>query len=283
MLIESVQSSPHASRETNKDLTQTGSGAWESEARSNLSIRTTTGVSLPATARSFRPQRLQGPCSGRLKPRSCAGHRSRPSASRYAPSAPHPDPCRLRLSSSRPTLWTSTAVSWPKARSSLVSYPHDNPPRAVADPPHPCRPGPSSSSRAGRSTRQLPALAPRADLHRVHQMRKIHAELLDYSPPVRLLTLLDSLRPASDPLAASTPEWPFKRSYLSNVSQDTLEAEEKERQEIIQMTDAAKTKALVTVLKGSEGLEALTTPRGFLLTGPPGTYVVQCRPGVATS
>lgn len=44
-----------------------------------------------------------------------------------------------------------------------------------------------------------------------------------------------------------------------------------EREEILAMTDKAKTKALVQVLKSENELEGLMTPKGFLLTGPPGT------------
>ena len=50
-----------------------------------------------------------------------------------------------------------------------------------------------------------------------------------------------------------------------------LPSEQAERMEIVGMSEKARSKALVTVLKGSQGLEDLDTPRGFLLTGPPGT------------
>jgi protein AFG1 len=46
--------------------------------------------------------------------------------------------------------------------------------------------------------------------------------------------------------------------------------EQGERNALIAMSEAAKSTALVKVLKESEGLEALDTPKGFLLTGPPG-------------
>lgn len=47
--------------------------------------------------------------------------------------------------------------------------------------------------------------------------------------------------------------------------------EEAERQEIIGMSDKARSKALVAVLRSEGELASLATPRGFLLTGPPGT------------
>lgn len=53
-----------------------------------------------------------------------------------------------------------------------------------------------------------------------------------------------------------------------------LPHEEAEREQLIAMDDASKSKALVKVLKDAEGLEGLDTPRGFLLTGPPGTLVL---------
>ena len=37
------------------------------------------------------------------------------------------------------------------------------------------------------------------------------------------------------------------------------------------MADHERSTQLVKVLKESEGLQDLTTPKGFLLTGPPGT------------
>ena len=52
---------------------------------------------------------------------------------------------------------------------------------------------------------------------------------------------------------------------------DLTDAELAERQEILNMSDAAKSKALVQVLKSENELEGLMTPKGFLLTGPPGT------------
>lgn len=105
-------------------------------------------------------------------------------------------------------------------------------------------------------------------------MRKLHAELLDYQPPIRLLTLLEALRPTSELQGAVVPEWPFKRSFLSSLGTDLLPSEAAERQEIVEMSEKSRSKALVKVLKGEQGLEALNTPKGFLLTGPPGTCVV---------
>lgn len=104
-------------------------------------------------------------------------------------------------------------------------------------------------------------------------MRKLHQVLLDYQPPIRLLTLLESLRPSTDPLAqaAEPPAWPFKRSALSTIGTDLLPEEEAERREILALGDKARSKALVSVLKEEQHLAMLDTPKGFLLTGPPGT------------
>lgn len=52
---------------------------------------------------------------------------------------------------------------------------------------------------------------------------------------------------------------------------DLTPEEAEERQALIAMDEASKSTALVKVLKEAEGLEDLSTPKGFLLTGPPGT------------
>jgi protein AFG1 len=88
---------------------------------------------------------------------------------------------------------------------------------------------------------------------------------------VQLLTLLETLRPSTDPLAGKIPEWPFKRSPLSSIGSALLPSELSERDAIVSMGEKERSTALVKVLKESEGLEDLTTPKGFLLTGPPGT------------
>ncbi|GAA6063760.1 hypothetical protein JCM10212_002712 [Sporobolomyces blumeae] len=113
------------------------------------------------------------------------------------------------------------------------------------------------------------------------QIRKLHEELLDYQPPIRLLTLLESIRelpPPSSPNsgsavapASSFPAWPFKRSPLSELGQDLLPEELEERNRLVALSEKEKTTQLVKVLKAHEGLEDLDTPKGFLLTGPPGT------------
>ena len=95
--------------------------------------------------------------------------------------------------------------------------------------------------------------------------------MLDYNPPVRLLTLLESIRSPSDNSPQTAPTWPFKRSSLSSVGVELSPEEEAERQEIIGMSDKARSKALVAVLRSEGELASLATPRGFLLTGPPGT------------
>ncbi|KAK4699334.1 hypothetical protein P7C70_g6928, partial [Phenoliferia sp. Uapishka_3] len=115
------------------------------------------------------------------------------------------------------------------------------------------------------------------------QMRKVHQNLLSYQPPIRLLTLLESLRPSTDPALANKepPAWPFKRSPLSEIGMDLLPEEEAERNAILELGEKARSRALVAVLKGEQHLEALDTPKGFLLTGPPGT-VFFAHPSITT-
>ncbi|GAA5914046.1 hypothetical protein JCM6882_001832 [Rhodosporidiobolus microsporus] len=114
------------------------------------------------------------------------------------------------------------------------------------------------------------------------QIRKLHEQLLDYQPPVRLVTLLESIRslPSSDTAPTSSvsaltspslPAWPFRRSALSVLGQDLSPEEEEERRMLASLSEREKTTQLVKVLKAHEGLEDLDTPKGFLLTGPPGT------------
>ncbi|BGP36208.1 hypothetical protein JCM10449v2_000106 [Rhodotorula kratochvilovae] len=111
------------------------------------------------------------------------------------------------------------------------------------------------------------------------QLRKLHAELLDYQPPVHLLTLLESIRGISSPSTSSTtvsttsslPAWPFKRSPLSHLGAGLSPEQEAERASLAHLSERQKTTELVKVLKAHEGLEELDTPKGFLLTGPPGT------------
>ncbi|KAK4050422.1 hypothetical protein OIV83_003492 [Microbotryomycetes sp. JL201] len=107
-------------------------------------------------------------------------------------------------------------------------------------------------------------------------IRKLHEELLDYNPPIRLLTLLEALRPTSELVANATtsapsPAWPFKRSPMSSVGTGLLPAEEQERQRLLAMSETTKSTELVKALTDKSALEDLDTPRGFLLTGPPGT------------
>ena len=104
--------------------------------------------------------------------------------------------------------------------------------------------------------------------------------MLDYQPPVQLVTLLDSIRslPSYSKSESNAvvrpsafPAWPFKRSALSNLGEGLSESEEQERQRLLALSDKEKTTQLVKALKAHEGLEDLDTPKGFLLTGPPGT------------
>lgn len=99
---------------------------------------------------------------------------------------------------------------------------------------------------------------------------------------MRLVTLLESLRslPSASPTSSasstdatslSLPAWPFRRSALSSLGAGLSVEEENERRALSLLSDGEKTKQLVKVLKDGEGLEDLETPKGFLLTGPPGT------------
>lgn len=97
---------------------------------------------------------------------------------------------------------------------------------------------------------------------------------------MQLVTLLDSIRSLpSNTKSESTavvkpsgfPAWPFKRSALSNLGEGLSDSEEQERQRLLALSDKEKTTQLVKALKAHEGLEDLDTPKGFLLTGPPGT------------
>ncbi|KWU41050.1 hypothetical protein RHOSPDRAFT_23715 [Rhodotorula sp. JG-1b] len=99
------------------------------------------------------------------------------------------------------------------------------------------------------------------------QIRKLHADLLDYQPPVQLVTLLDSIRS----LPSNSKSESNARSALSNLGEGLSESEEQERQRLLALSDKEKTTQLVKALKAHEGLEDLDTPKGFLLTGPPGT------------
>ncbi|GAA5842336.1 hypothetical protein JCM5353_000763 [Sporobolomyces roseus] len=112
------------------------------------------------------------------------------------------------------------------------------------------------------------------------QIRKLHEQLIDYQPPIRLLTLLESIRELSPPSSnqstsvvpkSSFPAWPFRRSAYSDLGQDLLPQEVDERNRLMALSEKEKTTQLVKVLKAHEGLEDLDTPKGFLLTGPPGT------------
>ncbi|GAA5974412.1 hypothetical protein JCM11641_005268 [Rhodosporidiobolus odoratus] len=109
------------------------------------------------------------------------------------------------------------------------------------------------------------------------QLRRIHETLLDYQPPVRLVTLLESLRSLPSPTDSSPtsppalPAWPFRRSPLSTLGMGLSEEEKTERRQLAGLSEKEKTTQIVKVLKANEGLENLDTPKGFLLTGPPGT------------
>ncbi|GAA5999954.1 uncharacterized protein JCM10292_003554 [Rhodotorula paludigena] len=114
------------------------------------------------------------------------------------------------------------------------------------------------------------------------QLRKLHAELLDYQPPVHLFTLLESIRalptassasstPSALTTTSSVPAWPFQRSPLSDLEPGLSAEQEAERRQLAQLSEREKGAQLVKVLKAHEELEGLDTPKGFLLTGPPGT------------
>lgn len=80
------------------------------------------------------------------------------------------------------------------------------------------------------------------------QMRKVHAELLDYQPPVRLLTLLESLRPTTDRSSTSSPEWPFQRSSFSSAGQGLTVDEQAQRKDILSLSNKERSKALGMLL-----------------------------------
>jgi len=132
----------------------------------------------------------------------------------------------------------------------------------------------------GRLHRLLPFADASLPLLLALQLRKLHTELIDYQPPVHLLTLLESIRAISSPPSSSTsavattsslPAWPFTRSPLSNLGIGLSPEEEADRRSLSLLSEKQKTTELVKVLKAHEGLEELDTPKGFLLTGPPGT------------
>lgn len=142
--------------------------------------------------------------------------------------------------------------------------------------------GAAESARAGAQARRRLWNGRRRPLTlpMLPQIRKLHADLLDYQPPVQLVTLLDSIRslPSKSNSQAVTksassgwPAWPFRRSALSSLGPGLSDAEEQERQHLLALSDKEKTTQLVKALKAHEGLEDLDTPKGFLLTGPPGT------------
>jgi SpoVK/Ycf46/Vps4 family AAA+-type ATPase len=58
---------------------------------------------------------------------------------------------------------------------------------------------------------------------------------------------------------------------MSELGQELLPQEVEERNRLMALSEKEKTTQLVKVLKAHEGLEDLDTPKGFLLTGPPGT------------
>ena len=89
-------------------------------------------------------------------------------------------------------------------------------------------------------------------------MRDIHRTLMDYRPPLELSLLLDNMASPS-----ARPVW------LSDSSAD-LDHEDRARKSITSLSARQKEKALVKLLSPEEELMNLTTPTGFLCTGPPG-------------
>lgn len=96
------------------------------------------------------------------------------------------------------------------------------------------------------------------------QLRKLLEELKDYTPPLDLLAKLSPDAPllAREAIKAEREgrgaSWWKGLTGSSDASGGGKTPTERER-------------ALVKVLSGEEELEALTTPKGILLTGPPGT------------
>ncbi|TXT13692.1 hypothetical protein VHUM_01059 [Vanrija humicola] len=86
----------------------------------------------------------------------------------------------------------------------------------------------------------------------VMKLRRLAAELASYEPPLDLVSKLG----ARPPLAASERAWYDRLPGL---------------RERVLPDDGERGKALVRVLTGEEEIANLTTPRGILLTGPPGS------------
>ncbi|KAJ9100959.1 hypothetical protein QFC19_005355 [Naganishia cerealis] len=94
----------------------------------------------------------------------------------------------------------------------------------------------------------------------VMQLRKLLEELQDYSPPLDLLAKLSPDAPLLAREALKAEKAGKGSSWWKSISSNGKPEGPTERE-----------RALVKVLSGEEELEALTTPKGILLTGPPGT------------
>ncbi|KAJ9116379.1 hypothetical protein QFC22_004820 [Naganishia vaughanmartiniae] len=94
----------------------------------------------------------------------------------------------------------------------------------------------------------------------VMQLRKLLEELEDYSPPLDLLAKLSPDAPLLAREAMKAQRAGKGASWWKSISGNGKTETPSERE-----------RALVKVLSGEEELEALTTPKGILLTGPPGT------------
>lgn len=97
------------------------------------------------------------------------------------------------------------------------------------------------------------------------QLRKLLEELQDYTPPLDLLAKLSPDAPLLAREAIKAEREGRGASWWKGLKGTNGSSESTGK------TPTERERALVKVLSGEEELEALTTPKGILLTGPPGT------------
>lgn len=88
-------------------------------------------------------------------------------------------------------------------------------------------------------------------LRAVYELRKVQRSLIDYTPSARLVHLLNTMKSAKSSSASSMPSLTLP-DWLSR----------REMQEVDEMSDRQRRKAIVHVLKGEEELLNLQTPTG---------------------